>query len=248
MLIGMQTRPFKNRVGSGVDLSEQPLNAIWEDSKNKNRTGTKLGRIWVSLRTESGKISENLYLCPGPRTKCGDTVMKTIFKLLGVTLVGLMAITGGAAAATGGFTVADTDAQTFNGNGAGDQVPTDNATLAQDGSNSPWVTGDERLDMFQDRFNLTDSEVQSIQVEVKTLIENDAAPEDIQSTVRSLLEDFGVEDPAVGQPVDGGQGEGPFGQGAGAGQGNGPADGTGNGAGQGAGNGPHGPADGSCMS
>lgn len=213
-------------------------------------TGTKLGRIWAQLRTDSGKISENIYLSPGPPFECGDTAMKTIFKLLGVALVGLMAITGGAAAATGGFTVADTDAQTFNGNSAGDQVATDNATLAQDGSNSPWVTGDERLDMFQDRFNLTDAEVQSMQDEVTTMIENDATPEDIQSTVTSMLKDFGVEDPAVGQPIDGGQGEGPFDQGAGAGQGNGPTDGTGpgNGAGQGAGSGPHGPADGSCMS
>ena len=205
---------------------------------------------------DSGKISENLYVCPDPRTKCGDTAMKTIFKLLGVALVGLMTITGGAAAATGGFSAAATDAQTVND--TANQTTADNATLAQDGSNSPWVTGDERLEMFQDRFNLTDSEVQSIQDEVTTMIENDAAPENVQSTVTSMLEDFGVEDPAVGQPVDGGQGEGPFGHSNSAGQGqgngpadgtgNGPADGTGNGPGQGAGNGPHGPADGSCMS
>lgn len=167
--------------------------------------------------------------------------MKTIFKLLGVTLVALMAITGGAAA-TGGFGAA-TDAQTLNDNG--NQATANNATLAQDGSNSPWVTGDERLDMFQDRFNLTDSQVQSIQDEVTTMIENDGAPDEIQSTITDMLADYGVEDPELGPPADGGQGEGPFGQGAG--QGNGPADGTGNGTGHGAGNGPHGPADGSCM-
>lgn len=174
--------------------------------------------------------------------------MKTIFKLLGVGLVALMAITGGVAAATGGFGAAATDAQTVNDDG--NQVTTDNATLAQDGSNSPWVTGDERLDMFQDRFNLTDSQVQSIQDEVTTMIENDAAPEDIQSTVTTMLADYGVEDPELGPPADGGQNMGPFGQGNGAGQGhgNGPADGTGNGADQGAGSGPHGPADGSCLS
>lgn len=173
--------------------------------------------------------------------------MKPIFKLLGVTLVALMAITGGAAAATGGLGVAATDAQTLNGN----QATADNATLAQDGSNSPWVTGDERLDLFQDRFNLTDSQVQSIQDEVTSLIENDVAPDEIQSTITDMLADYGVEDPELGPPADGGQEEGPFGQGNGAaqGQGNGSADGTGvgHGAGQGAGGGPNGPADGSCM-
>ena len=175
--------------------------------------------------------------------------MKTTVKLLGVALVGLMAITGVAAAATGGLSVA-ADAQTVNGNGTGDQTTTDNATMAQDGSNSPWVTGDERLEMFQDRFNLTDEQVVAIQNEVTTMIENDVAPEEIQSTITDMLADYGVEDPTLGPPADGGQGAGPFGQGTGTGQGQGtgPADGTGHGAGQGAGNGPHGPADGSCLS
>ncbi len=167
--------------------------------------------------------------------------MKTTVTLLGVALVGLMAITGGVAAATGGVTVADTGAQASNGNGAGAQMATENATLAQDGSNSPWVTGDERLDRFQDRFGLTDSEVQSIRDEVTAAIENDGAPEDVRSTVTSMLEDLGVEDPELGPPADGGQGEGPFGHAGG----NGATDGSG--AGHGAGDGPHGPADGSCM-
>ncbi len=175
--------------------------------------------------------------------------MKTIFKLLGVALVGLMAITGGAAATTGGLSVADTDAQTINGNGHGNQTTADNATMAQDGSNSPWVTGDERLDVFQERFDLTDGQVEAIQEEVTTMIENDASPDEIRSTITDMLSDYGVEEPELGQPADGGQAAGPFGQGDGAGQGhgNGPADGTGNGAGQSAGSGPHGPADGSCI-
>jgi len=174
--------------------------------------------------------------------------MKRTFKLLGVALVGLMTITGGAAAATGGFGAAVTDTQPLIEDR--NQVAADDRTLAQNGSNSPWVTGDERLEMFQDRFNLTDTQVQSIQDEVTSMIENDAAPENIQSTVTSMLADYGVEDPERGPPTDGGQGAGPsgHGNGFGQGQGNGPADGTGYGGGQGAGSGPHGPADGSCRS
>lgn len=175
--------------------------------------------------------------------------MKTIFKVLGVALVGLMAITGGAAATSGDFAVSATDAQMIQDNGYGNQTTPDNATLAQDGSNSPWVTGDERLDMFQERFNLTDDQVEAIQEEVTTRVDNDATPDEIQSTITEMLSDYGVDDPELGQPAAGGQAAGPFGQGngAGQGQGNGPADDTGNGAGQGAGSGPHGPADGSCM-
>jgi hypothetical protein len=173
--------------------------------------------------------------------------METIFKLLGVAVVGLMAITGGAVAMTGDLGVAATDAQTFNtyGNGPGGQGTAANATLAQDGSNSPWVTGDERLDMFQDRFDLTDDQIATIQDEVTTMIDDDAAPDEIRSTITDMLADYGVEDPALGPPADGGQSAGPFGQGQG--QGNGPADGTGNGTGQGQGSGPHGPDNGSCM-
>lgn len=170
--------------------------------------------------------------------------MKTIFKLLGVTLVGLMAITGGAAAATGDIGVVDTDAQVSeqNGNTAGNQWASDNATAA-DGTNSPWVTGDERLDRFQDRFTLTDDQIETIQDEVTALIEGDATPDEIRSTITELLSDYGVENPALGHAAAGGQGTGPFGPESGP---HGSADGPGHGA-QGAGNGPHGPADGSCL-
>lgn len=173
--------------------------------------------------------------------------MKTIYKLLGVALVGLVALSG-AAAATGGFGMAavasDAMAQGY-GHGPGDGTgPLNDSERALDGSNSPWVTGDERLDRFQDRFNLTDEQVETIRDEVQTMIDEDASPEEIRETVTELLADFGVEDPTLGPPAEGGQGMGPFGQGHAHGAWNGT--GAGNGAG-GHGNGPHGPADGSCL-
>jgi len=173
--------------------------------------------------------------------------MKTIYTLLGVLLVGLVALTGGAAA-TGDLGVADTDAQSFNDNGPGTQGPADNAMLAHDGSNSPWVTGDERLDMFQERFDLTDDQVATIQDEVTKLIETDAPPEEVRTAITDRLADYGVENPALGQPADGQQAAGPFGHAnaAGHGQGHGPADGTGYGS-QNTDSGPRGPADGSCL-
>lgn len=173
--------------------------------------------------------------------------MKTRYTLLGVALVILVALTGGAAAA-GGLGVVDADAQSFNGHGPGNQGATDEAMLAQNGSNSPWVTGDERLNRFQERFDLTDDQVATIRDEVTRQIETDAAPEEVQTTVSGMLADYGVEDPTLGPPADGRQAAGPVGQANGAahGQGNGPADGAGNG-GQDATGGPHGPADGSCL-
>lgn len=173
--------------------------------------------------------------------------MKTIYTLLGVALVSLAALKGGAAAA-GGLSVADADAQSFNGYGPGNQGATDEAMLAQNGSNSPWVTGDERLDMFQERFDLTDDQVATIREEVTRQIETDATPEEIRTTVSDMLADYGVEDPTLGPPADGRQAAGPGGQanGAGHGQGNGPADETRN-SGHDATGGPYGPADGSCM-
>lgn len=158
--------------------------------------------------------------------------MQTTTKLLGVALVALVAFTGFAAAGGAGTMTSTADQPV--GAADGNLTATDRAL---DGSNSPWVTGDERLELFQERFDLTDEEVQAIQEEVQTLSENDADPTEIRETVQSMLTEFGVEDPVLGPPADGRLGEGPFGQAHGQGQGQGGVGGQG----------PHGPADGSCL-
>jgi hypothetical protein len=161
--------------------------------------------------------------------------MKRTTILLGVTLVGLLAVSGLAAAA--GTTTAPADAQATNqgtthGPGNGPHVNTTEADRALDGTHSPFVTGEERLELFEDRFDLTDEQVTAIQDEVRSMVEDDAAGEDIRATVTEMLESYGVEDPTLGPHADGsGAGSGPHG----------PADGSG------AGSGPHGPADGSCQ-
>jgi len=183
--------------------------------------------------------------------------MKTTYTVVGVVLVALLAFTG-FAAASGGVGLGASDAQAAaNGNAAGDgtgPIATD-ADRPRDGSNSPWVTGDERLERFQERFGLTDEQMDEIQSEVQSLVESDATPEEIRATVTEMLASYGVEDPTLGPPADDRQAAGSYGQGPGAGQGNGAGAGQGNGAnagqgggfGSGGGAGPHGPADGSCL-
>lgn len=172
--------------------------------------------------------------------------MKTNATILSVLLVGLLAFTG-FAAATGGAGFAATDTQaTANGYGPGDDtgpIATD-GDRPLDGSNSPWMTDDERLERFQDRFDLTDGQMATIQEEVQSLVADDATPDEIRATVTEMLESYGVEEPVLGPPVDGRQAAGPFGQGPGAGAGQGSAGQGGSGFG---GAGPHGPADGSCL-
>ena len=182
--------------------------------------------------------------------------MNTMTKIVGVALVALLAFTG-FAAASGGVGLAASDAQAAaNGNGPGDGTGpiAASADCPRDGSNSPWVTGDERLERFQDRFDLTDDQMDEIQTDVQSLVDSDATPEEIRATVTEMLESYGVADPTLGPPADGRQATGPHGHGPGAGQGNGPGAGQGAGgtAGQGGvgsagGAGPHGPADGSCL-
>ena len=145
--------------------------------------------------------------------------MKTITKLLGVAMVGLLAFTG-FAAATGGVAVGAAETQM-------DAADIDRPL---DGSNSPWVADDARLGRFQERFDLTDSQVDAIQEEVAPMIEDGASQDEIRSTVTAMLEQFGVDDPALG-PTGDRMGNGQFGQGPG----------------NGAGGGPYGPADGSCL-
>lgn len=189
--------------------------------------------------------------------------MKRLYKVLGVALIGVVAMSG-VAAATGGIAAAPQATDTTNGFGPdnGAQIHATNADRPLDGSNGPWMTGDERLDRFQERFNLTDEQVDTIQDEVRAMIDDDVAPEEIRATVTQLLESFGVEDPTLGPPADGRLHEGPYGpmvgQGSGAGNGhgpNGPADGPGAGSGHGpfgsadgpgAGNGPSSPGYGPC--
>jgi Spy/CpxP family protein refolding chaperone len=190
--------------------------------------------------------------------------MNTMTKIVALALVALLAFTG-FAAATGGVGLAAGDAQAqANGNGASDGTGpiAASAECPRDGSNSPWVTGDERLERFQDRFDLTDDQMDEIQTDVQSLVESDATPEEIRATVTEMLESYGVADPTLGPPADGRQATGPHGHGPGVGQGNGAGGGQGSGenVGQGAGGaagqggvgsaggaGPHGPADGSCL-
>lgn len=174
--------------------------------------------------------------------------MNTSFTVLGIALVALVALTG-VAAATGGFGGAPVDEQPQTNDtdlGAGDgtgPIHVAEEDRALDGTNSPWVTEDQRLERFQDRFNLTDEQVESIQTEVQSMIENGATQDEIRATVTERLEAFGVEDPTLGPPEDGGGADRPFGHGAGTGGGHGPAGGQADGTG----GGPHGPGDGSCQ-
>ncbi|AKH97768.1 hypothetical protein [Halanaeroarchaeum sulfurireducens] len=166
--------------------------------------------------------------------------MKTITKLLGVAMVGMLAFTGFAAASTGAGLAPAANADTNS---------TD-VDRPLDGSNSPWATDDERLELFQERFDLTDEQVEEIQEAVESEMDADASRETIRNTVTEKLQEFGVDGPTLG-PTDDRVGTGPHGQNAGngnaagAGAGHGAAGGNGPGNAQGAG--PHGPADGSCM-
>jgi Spy/CpxP family protein refolding chaperone len=172
----------------------------------------------------------------------GGNEMKTSTKLLGIALVVLVAAAGVAAADVGLESAAADDRYGYGpDNGTGSATDADRPF---DGSNSPWLTGDERLDRFQDRFDLTDEQVSEIRNEVTAMLDDGADRDAVRAQVESMLADFGVDDPTLG-PVDGERlGTGPHG----------PADGTGNGsngsgnagADNGAGSGPHGPADGSC--
>lgn len=188
--------------------------------------------------------------------------MKRTTILLGVALVGLLALSGLAAATSS--TTAPVDAQAPNQTtddqpGYGSQVNATDVDRALDGSNSPFVTGDERLEVFQDRFDLTDAQVERIQTEVTSMVDDDATQEDIRATVTDMLESYGVEDSTLGPPVDGSEYAEEVGQQAGYGQnsdsapdqrggwGAGDAGQRGVTDGSGVGSGPHGPGDGSCL-
>jgi hypothetical protein len=171
--------------------------------------------------------------------------MKPI-KLLAIALVAVL-VTAGLAAAAGGYgagvQAGDTDrTRTNDGQGPGHDAD----ARVQDGTNSPWLTDDDRLVQFQARFGLTDAQMNTLRTQVRAMLADGADHDAVREQVRTTLQSFGVEDPQLG-PMDG---FGPRGSGAGTG----PMAGTGpHGPGSGmthqggAGTGPHGPADGSCM-
>lgn len=161
----------------------------------------------------------------------GKTMTRKI-TLVGAAVLALVAVTGLAAAAGGNTSAAKTAPVDGRLGPAGDATPAD---CPHDGTNSPWVTEDERLDRFQERFDLTDEQVAEIQTEVESMVEENATQEEIRRTVTEMLEAYGVEDPTLGPPVEGKPDTGQMG----------PATGGGNG--HAGGPGPHGPADGSCL-
>ncbi|MEF8775660.1 MAG: hypothetical protein V5A43_04050 [Haloarculaceae archaeon] len=194
--------------------------------------------------------------------------MTTPLKLLGIALAVVLVATGfvaagygpGAAPADGEGTTATAD--TVSG-------PTADADGDLNGTNSPWMTGDERLERLQDRFGLSDAQMEDIRAQVTAMIQNGADRDTIRTQVRTMLENYGVEDPTLGPPDAEHLGEGSR---AGSGHqtgtaGHGPMAGHGSMAGNGhqgsadhgpqgagtaghgpmVGGGPHGPADGSCM-
>lgn len=119
--------------------------------------------------------------------------MKTTYKLLGVALAAVLLLSG-VAVATGGIgaaaqtaTFADTDEETGNWSGPGEGWH--------------WAD-DDRVDRFQERFNLTDDEVAEIRETVQSMIDDGAPRGEIHETVTEMLEEFGVDDPELGPVAD----------------------------------------------
>lgn len=77
-----------------------------------------------------------------------------------------------------------------------------------DGSNSPWVTGDERLERFQERFDLSDEQVEQIKEEIEALSEDELDHEEIEVIVEKKLNEFDVEEPELGGPRQKARGQG----------------------------------------
>lgn len=161
--------------------------------------------------------------------------------ILGLAIVGVLLTSGlGLALADGAGPMnqmANSDEKVPNGKDQDYERP-------MDGSNSPWITEDERLEMFQDRYNLTDTQIEDIRIEVTSMIEEGVDRTEIRDTVLSKLQEFGVESPGEmgiglgsqrsgerkgsvnGEQINGeqrgqGYGQGMQGQGKGNGQGKG---------------------------
>ena len=157
--------------------------------------------------------------------------MTSPLKLLGIALISIVLFSGLGAAAGIGVGMAQA--------GSGQAAAT--ADRPMDGSNSPWLVNDDRLDRFQTRFGLTDVQMDEIQTSVVEALDEGAGRTEIRSIVSEKLESFGVDDPDLGPTDDLGRGDGhngPNGDGAGR---QGPHGGQGNGSG------PYGPGDGSCV-
>ena len=68
----------------------------------------------------------------------------------------------------------------------------------EDGSNSPWISEDQRLEMIQNRFQLTDEQVNEIQNEAQTIIKNGDDLQTIRTQIQTKLEEYGIEEPNLG--------------------------------------------------
>jgi len=184
--------------------------------------------------------------------------MTTPLKLLGIALAVVLVATGFVAAGHGPNPAAADGEGTTPGDG-----PAADADHPLAGTSGPWMTGDERLERFQERVGLTDAQVEQIRAQVTARIQDGADRDAIRAQVRTMLQNYGVDAPVLG-PMDGERhgdgpgagngtqaavghgpgvahasgGHGPGGQGTGAHAGHGPA---------GDGPGPHGPADGRCL-
>ncbi|KXB06946.1 hypothetical protein AKJ54_00925 [candidate division MSBL1 archaeon SCGC-AAA382K21] len=93
----------------------------------------------------------------------------------------------------------------------GDGIPNgqdEDYQCPEDGSNSPWVLGDERLERFQERFDLSNEQMTQLQEKVQSMIEEGADRVEIGNVIRSQLESWGIESPEL-------MGEGPHGPNAG---------------------------------
>lgn len=101
----------------------------------------------------------------------------------------------GLVAATGFGVNADADTQA---------QPQFDQDRPMDGSNSPWVVQDERLDMFQERFDLTDQQMSELQSEIP----EDPSHEEIEETVSSYMDSQGIDFEHQGPREERGQGHG----------------------------------------
>ncbi|MFB6116345.1 MAG: hypothetical protein ABEK10_02425 [Candidatus Nanosalina sp.] len=77
----------------------------------------------------------------------------------------------------------------FGADNADRQSQVDRQDRPMDGSNSPWVVQDERLDRFQERFDLTDQQMSELQSEIP----EDPSHEEIEETVSSYMESQGID-------------------------------------------------------
>lgn len=130
--------------------------------------------------------------------------MKKKTEMVAVLLLGMLAMSGlGLAAQYGsGPGLRDEDSD-----GTPNRLDED-YERPMDGSNSPWVTGDDRLERFQQRFDLSDDQLQEIKEGIASLSEEDINHDEIRVIVNSKLKEFGVEDPEFGGPRTGDKGFG----------------------------------------